>query len=242
MNVVVITGATSGIGMRLATDYVSRGDVVIGIGRNPVALDELALAGIHAISCDITSEKEVCAAITKIRDAYSSIDILILNAGVCHYIEGGNVSADLFQQTFNTNVIAPIRLLEGLMPLLRGVKGHVALISSASVFLPFVRAEAYGASKSAIRYIGHVLRNSLRQSEVEVSTVVLGFIDTPLTQKNKFRMPMLASVEDASHAIIEGLSKKRSEIRFPALFCNVLSLLEKLPLSWRLWLTRKLST
>lgn len=236
---VLITGATSGIGWQLAQDYLQAGCHVIACGRNREKLELLQKQGSQILSFDVTSTEPLKQAIAQ--GEVTRVDTLILNAGVCEYVDQGAMSGALMQRTLDINVVAPVAILECLLPLLKKSSDpKVAIISSASVYLPFIRAEAYGASKAALRYLGQVLNNSLKPQGIHVATVILGFIDTPLTQKNDFSMPGLASAKQASTAIIKGLAGQKSQILFPFGFCLTLSLVEKLPVITKLWLARKL--
>lgn len=94
------------------------------------------------------------------------------------------------------------------------------------------RAEAYGASKSALSYLARTLSVTLKG--VDVTVVHPGFVETPLTDKNDFPMPCIVSVEDAVGYISAGISKRKREIHFPRRFTLFLKLLRLLPFS--LWL------
>ncbi|MBW8191926.1 SDR family NAD(P)-dependent oxidoreductase [Neiella marina] len=239
---VLITGATSGVGYQLTLDYLASGANVIAIGRNVAQLVDLQQLGADTICCDLTDERAVATSCLELARRYAAIDVLILNAGVCHYVDDGQLKTSVLQQTLDINVVAPVRLLENLSDLLSSSPdAKVAFIGSASVYLPFARAEFYGASKAALQYLAHVLHNTLAPREIKVTNVMLGFIDTPLTQKNDFDMPMLASTQAASAAIRAGVEKGKAEVHFPRLFCGVLRLIHKLPVSARLWLASKLN-
>ncbi|MBD1388518.1 SDR family NAD(P)-dependent oxidoreductase [Neiella sp. HB171785] len=239
--VVLITGATSGIGYQLARDYLQAGVAVIAVGRNKEQLVDLQQFGADAVCCDLADAKAWQACVWQLEERYPSIDTVILNAGVCHYVDDGDVDAEVLQQTLDVNVVAPVRVLQSLTPLLqRASKPTVAMVSSASVYLPFVRAEFYGASKAALQYMGHVLHTSLKPKGIQLVTVILGFIDTPLTRKNDFEMPMLATVDGASAAIRQGIARGSSEVHFPRLFCGILRMLHKLPAPARIWLAGKM--
>lgn len=238
MRTVLITGATSGIGWQLAQDYWLAGWFVIACGRNPEKLNELKEQGMQTICFDVTSPLPLQEAIAA--GAIEQLDCLVLNAGICDYVDHGAITGELMERTLDVNVVAPTRILELLLPIVKASNHpQVALVSSASVYLPFVRAEAYGASKAALRYLGQVLHNSLKPQGIHVATVILGFIDTPLTQKNDFPMPGLASVDGASRAIIGGLEKGKNQIHYPFGFCMFLSLLEKLPVGLKLKLAAR---
>ena len=100
--------------------------------------------------------------------------------------------------------------------------------------LPLTRAEAYGASKSALDYLARTLAIDLAPQNIDVSLIRPGFVDTPLTQKNTFKMPGIISVEQAATLISKGLQQRKLEINFPRSFFYVLKALSLLPnILWR---------
>ncbi len=94
------------------------------------------------------------------------------------------------------------------------------------------RAEAYGASKAAVSYFARTLAVDLKKKGIKVVTVFPGFVETPLTDKNTFDMPMIVSVNQASAAIRKQLDANKSHIYFPARFTGVLRFISLLPYSW----------
>lgn len=107
--------------------------------------------------------------------------------------------------------------------------------------MPLPRAEAYGASKTAMRYLMQTLRIDLAAEGIDVTLVSPGFVDTPLTQKNDFPMPMRWPVEHAARHIAARLDKRPHEIAFPTPFIAVLKLLGSLPSSLQLAIGRRLA-
>jgi NAD(P)-dependent dehydrogenase (short-subunit alcohol dehydrogenase family) len=229
MNNMLITGATSGIGLGLAKHY-ARNAKVFACGRNEEALKTLSqFANIEALEFDVTeidSIKRACAHI-------ECLDVLILNAGNCEYIDDArNFDSALFKRVIDVNVLSIGYCLEVLLPKVkRG--GQLVIVSSSASFLPLPRAQAYGASKAAVSYLAKTLSVDLK--DIDVSVVHPGFVKTPLTAKNDFPMPMAITVEDAVKAIAKGVSKRHREIHFPKRFTYLLKLLQLLPSS--VWYT-----
>lgn len=106
---------------------------------------------------------------------------------------------------------------------------RVVLVSSMAHWLPFPRAEAYGASKAALSWFANSLRLDWEPKGVAVTVVSPGFVDTPLTRKNDFAMPSRVSVDRAVAAIRHGLAKGKNHIAFPTGFSLALRLLASLP-------------
>ena len=233
----LITGTTSGIGLKLAQDYLAAGDTVYCCGRNKPVLNELVAAfGDRAIpvSFDVKNREDCLAALA----ALPELDLVILNAGTCEYIDARNFDAASFERVISINLIGFANCLEALIPKL--VAGSsLALMGSSSSYLPLPRAEAYGASKAAIEYLAKTLTITLGKEGIHVSYIAPGFVETPLTNLNDFPMPMRVDVEFASRRIRRGLERKQSEIHFPRLFTGFMKALSLLPFAWQRFLLAK---
>ena len=234
---VLITGASSGIGARLAADYIADGWIVYGCGRDLERL--MAIEGLTPLVFDTTIRSQVQAAGRCLAAALegSKLDLIILNAGSCEYIDEPLHFDDLlFERIVQTNLISVGYCLNAFLPQLSH-RGRLALMSSSATYLPLPRAEAYGASKAAINYLANTLATSLQLSqdgkEIGVSLICPGFVKTPLTAKNDFPMPMCIDVDEASRAIREGLARGEAEIHFPKKFTFVLKLMSLIPSGWR---------
>ncbi|MEH6465259.1 MAG: SDR family NAD(P)-dependent oxidoreductase [Shewanella psychromarinicola] len=228
---VLITGASSGIGLALAQHYIRQGFAVIACGRNEQNLAKISSA--TPLVFDITDIGQVSAASLHLqqllKDNGWKLHHIILNAGSCEYIDDPlHFDSALFSRVINTNVVAMGYCLEHFLPLLsRGAQ--LGLMSSSATYLPFPRAEAYGASKAAIGYLGRSLRVDLAQHGIGVSVICPGFVKTPLTAKNDFTMPMQISAEQAATEIFNGMQRQRREIHFPTKFTWLLKLASLLP-------------
>jgi len=106
---------------------------------------------------------------------------------------------------------------------------HLVGVASAVTYLPMPRAEAYGASKAGLRYLFESLRISLSPENIDVTVISPGFVDTPLTERNDFPMPLAWSADKAARHIFAKLDKRPLEIAFPAMFIATLWPLSKLP-------------
>ena len=224
---VLITGATSGIGLQLATDYLDDGHCVHCCGRNSASLEQLnrkyeGRSETHAF--DTTNLSEVKSSLQNI----DKLDAIILNAGTCEYIDAKQFDAEMFERVLRTNCIGIANCLQLLIPKVKP-GGIIGLMGSSSSYLPLPRAEAYGASKAAIEYLSRTLQISLKSSDIHVSYIAPGFVETPLTDKNDFPMPMRVDVKFASEKIRAGLAARKQEIHFPSRFTSILKLVSILP-------------
>jgi len=238
MNTVLITGATSGIGCQLATDYLAIGSRVVACGRNPIALQSLHQSNdrLETLQFDVTNAPAVKRAFEQMD---SQPNIWIFNAGSCEYIEHGELDSELFKRVFEVNFIGLVNSIEAAQAHFKA-GDKVVVIGSISSEIALPRAEAYGASKAAVSYLARTLQITLKPKGVSVSVVYPGFVKTPLTDKNTFAMPMMVSSEDASKAIRTGIEKNRPYIYFPTQFTTILRLISLLPYRWQTLLTTKL--
>lgn len=235
---VVITGATSGIGERLAKDYAESGFHVYACGRN-----QEKLAALSSYSRNISTLQFDLTKLSDVKAAFVGLDIhpnlWIFNAGDCEYIDDGLIDAALISRIMEINVSGLANCIEASQRYYRS-GDHIVVMGSIASEVALPRAEAYGASKAAVSYFARALHLALSPKGVVVTTVYPGFVATPLTDKNTFTMPMLISVEEASKAIMRGISKKRPHIYFPARFTSILRLIGLLPYALQAKLVGKL--
>lgn len=227
---ILITGATSGIGMQLAKDYLLDGHHVYAVGRDDAALGELKALGAETIDLDLMDRQKVIAAFDKV----SQIDVAICGAGMCEYLDMPNFDSNVFMKVMSVNMGTLSHAIEGVLPKLIASKGRLVGIGSASAYVPFARAEAYGSSKAAIHYLMKTLQISLAPQGVSVSLVVPGFVETPMTKQNDFPMPFIQTPKQASQAIRDGIASGHDVIEFPKKLTLPLKVLGTLPdLVWQ---------
>ena len=227
---VLITGATSGIGKQLAIDYHKDGHEVWALGRNETTLKELQIHGLNTAQVELSNREESLQWFKTL----TTLDLAILNAGTCEYIDLPEFDSALLTRVMRGNFESMAVSIEGVLPALRkGEKPHLVGVGSSVTYLPLPRSEAYGASKAAIAYLLETLRIDLYNENIAVSHVCPGFVKTPLTDRNDFPMPFRVSTEQASNAIRRGIEKRKAEIHFPKKFTYILKFLSLLPT--RLW-------
>ncbi|PKM31398.1 MAG: short-chain dehydrogenase [Gammaproteobacteria bacterium HGW-Gammaproteobacteria-11] len=237
-----LTGASSGIGLTMAEQLAAQGHLLALSARRAEPLQELAErfpGQILVLPADLTDLDQVKAAGHAMNQAWGALDWAILNAGCCEYVDVDHFDSALFQRVMQANVQGSVHCIEVALPLLRkGDQPRLVGVGSSVTFLPLPRAEAYGASKAAMRYLFQALELDLAQWKIGVTLVSPGFVETPMTAVNDFPMPMQVSSDKAAEIIIRGLHKGKREIRFPGLFIGVLRLLGSLPGSLRFALTK----
>ncbi|MEW6990988.1 SDR family NAD(P)-dependent oxidoreductase [Colwelliaceae bacterium 6441] len=233
---VLITGATSGIGLALCHKYTAKGDKVIACGRNTDLLAKMDSQVAQTCLFDVNNKEQIASA----ADEVHSLDILILNAGDCRYIEDVNrFDGQLFSDIITSNLAALGNQLQYFLPKVKA-GGQVVFISSSATIIPFPKSEAYGASKAGVDYLANSLRLDLLAKNIGVTLVHPGFVRTPLTDKNNFAMPFLISSEQAASKIVSGVEARKSYLQFPKRLTYILRLFSFLPaVIWQKIIIRK---
>lgn len=240
-----LTGASSGIGAALAEMLLHQGHHLAVSARNAGALQGLAERFPQQVLLapgDLGDAELVMAIGERIREHWGVLDRVILNAGTCEYLDSRHFEAAMIERVMRANLFSASYCIEAALPLLRrSAQPHLVGVGSSVTYLPLPRAEAYGASKAAMRYLLETLRIDLAAEGIAVTLVSPGFVDTPLTQKNDFPMPMRWPVEKAARYIAERLDQQPYEIAFPAPFIATLKLLGHLPKGLQLALGKRLA-
>jgi short-subunit dehydrogenase len=229
---ILITGASSGLGRGLAIEFANQNINLFITGRNKKRLEETAKlcknkgANVVSKTLNIQDKKNLETWILECDDL-KNIDLIIANAGI-----SGETSNNDTYEIFNTNIFGVLNTIEPLIPrMIDRRKGQIILISSMSSFFGMASCPAYSSSKACISAYGEALRGYLKQYNIKVSTVCPGFIKTPLTNKNNFKMPFLMSVEESTKIIKKGILKNKGLIVFPFRIYFILKLLKILPYS-----------
>jgi short-subunit dehydrogenase len=227
--VVLITGASSGIGRALALVLAKSGAKLGLVARRKDLLDQLAAetGGAIAIApADVSIRAEMQAASQAIRERLGPIDYLIANAGVGTptLLDPPNVRD--IERMFQVNVFGVIYAIEAVLPeMLKRKSGHIAAVSSIAAFKGLPGESAYCASKAAVNTYLEGLRIQLRDYLIPVTVCCPGFVETPMTAVNNFHMPFLMSAERAADHILWAVRKRKKVYRFPR------------PMSWLIRLT-----
>ncbi|MBO6504303.1 MAG: SDR family NAD(P)-dependent oxidoreductase [Kordiimonadaceae bacterium] len=234
MKRLLITGASSGIGMALALQAAELGYDVTACGRNQDRLKALTekYTAIKTLAFDV-SDVEAC--MKALHD--KTFDVVVLNAGTCEYVDMDSFDPDMFRRVFDANFFGAVNCLNALLPNLQS--GHqLVFVDSLARLLPFTRSQAYGASKAALHYLAKTMEVDLASRGAVVQSISPGFVRTPLTDKNDFDMPMRVEVDAAANSILKLISRQKRTGYFPTVFAGIIRILGSLPVSWQVALCR----
>jgi len=177
--IVLVTGASSGIGMAIAKEFINKGFKVYGTSRSPEK-NQSGLGGeISYIPLDITVDSSRKNCVEKILKLEGRIDVLVNNAGYGQMGALMDVPVEKFNQQLQTNLVGPASLTQLIVPsMIRNKTGLVVNISSISGVMPSAFAGIYCASKSAMNSWSDVLRMELKPFNIKVITVQPGAIQS----------------------------------------------------------------
>ena len=232
---VFITGASSGIGEALAVYYAARGATLGLVARRGEALVALnqRLGGGHACYArDITDAPALHAAAVDFIGRFGAPDIVIANAGVsAGTLTEHEEDLAVFRRVMDINVFGMAATFAPFIPAIRAAGGDSRLVGIASVAgirgLP--GAEAYSASKAAAIAYLESLRLEMRPYGIKVVTIAPGYIETPMTEINPYKMPFLLPVDRAAERFAAAIERGTSYTVIPWPMGIVAKLLRALP-------------
>jgi short-subunit dehydrogenase len=231
---IIITGASSGLGEALALYYAREKNDLVLIARREeklqkVAEECLALgATVEIIIADV-NDFTLMYSIGE-RLASEKIDRIILNAGVSVGHSGGVTLFEDFHRLFQTNFLSIHALLEPIIPkLIEQKSGEIIFISSLASLLSMPTSIAYSSSKRALNAYAEGLRYQLKPYGIDVMTILPGFIDSEMTQKNNFTMPFFLSTQQGVKRITRAIAKKKHFYPFPRRFYLLIRIMQVLP-------------
>jgi len=231
---IFITGASSGIGAALAAHYAADGARLGLAARRRDEMEKLAAtlgttSSIHVV--DVADPAAVRAAAQDFIARHGIPDIVIANAGISIGTLGGDAEdVPVIERVMRTNVVGLAASLQPFVEPMRA-RGHGTLVGIASVagFRGLPGSGAYSASKAAAISYLESLRLELRKSGVRVVTICPGFIDTPMTRVNRYRMPFILSAEEGARRIARKIDSGQSLAVVPWQMAIVGSLMRAMP-------------
>lgn len=231
---VFITGASSGLGNALARHYAAQSAILGLVGRNPAALQALATV----LGCptriyvlDVRDDVALRAAGRDFIESFGVPDIVIANAGVSVGTDPAS-SDDLavFREVVDINLSGMANTFQPFIDSMHTAGGGVlAGIASVAGYRGLPGSGAYSASKAAVIAYLESMRVELRGTGVRVVTISPGYIATPMTSRNPYRMPFILTPEDAAGRIARLIERRRSYAVIPWQMAIVARILGTLP-------------
>jgi short-subunit dehydrogenase len=244
--VVWIIGASSGIGSSLARELSARGAVLALSARRKKELESLKkdLGQNHKVFVfDVTDGDMTLGTARAILAIFGRIDCIVFLAAAYAPMKIDTLDMAVTRKILDVNVMGAFNLVHSVLPILKAqkVKGQLALCGSVAGYIGLPGGQPYSATKASIINLAESLHAECKDI-IDIKLLSPGFVRTPLTDKNNFKMPMMIEPQQAAKEIAEGLLSRRFEIHFPKKFTVFFKLLCLLPYALSLGLTRKIKT
>ena len=228
-----ITGGSTGIGKALAIKFAKEGWNVAISARRENLLNETC--GEHENICsfplDVTDKNKCKEVFQNILDKFQNIDICFFSTGTWDPKREKDIDVEQIEDVFKVNFFGTLNSIKAVEKYFKDRKsGTITIVSSIAGYRGLPNSTGYGPSKSALNNLAESLYFDFGRSNVRVCLVSPGFIKTPMTDKNDFKMPFLKTPEYAAEKIYDGLVNKNSfEIHFPKSLKIILKILSFLP-------------
>ena len=231
---VVITGASSGIGLALARHYLEAGAVVAAFARRAELLEQLSAqypGRVHTSALDVRDAGALQQAAHAAIGRFGPPDVVIANAGVSHgTLTDDAADEEVFRDIMDINVLGMVKTFQPFLAGMREARtGTLVGIASVAGLRGLPGSGAYSASKAAAIVYLEALRVELRSSCVRVVTICPGYIRTPMTASNRFHMPFLIEADDAARRMARVTEQQRSFVVIPWQMAIVGKVLSWLP-------------
>ena len=233
MKSIWITGASSGIGKALSLKFANEGWQVAASARREDLLNKIAESNenISSFPLDVTDSEKCKDVFEQIKNKLKSIDICFFSTGTWDPKKEKEIDLDQMKKVMNVNFFGTLNCIKAVEKYFREKNsGHISIVSSIAGYRGLPNSTGYGASKAALNNLAESLYFDFGRHNVRISLISPGFIKTPMTDKNEFKMPFLKTPEFAADKIYNGLINGSSfEIDFPKELTLILKFLKILP-------------
>ncbi len=232
--VIWITGASTGIGKALAIKFSENGWKVAISARRESLLNEIVSENknIFAFPFDVTNKEKCNNTFKLIKNKFDNVDLCVFSTGTWDPKKEKEIDVEQIEHVMKINFFGTLNCIKSVEDYFkkRG-QGQISIVSSIAGYRGLPNSTGYGPSKSALNNLAESLYFDFKRHGVRVSLISPGFIKTPMTDKNDFKMPFLKSPEFAAEKIYNGLVNSKSfEIDFPKQLTITLKLLKILPI------------
>ena len=243
--VIWITGGSSGIGKSLAYKFANEGWQVAISARRENLLKEISESNekIKSFPLDVTDKVRCKEVFEQIKNYYGDLDVCFFSTGTWSPKEEKDIDVEQIENVFKVNFFGTINTIKAVEGHFKNKKnGIITIVSSIAGYRGLPNTTGYGPSKSALISLAESLYFDFERYNVRVCLVCPGFIKTPMTDKNDFKMPFLKTSEFAADKIYDGLiNKNKFEIHFPKELTLTLKFFKLLPSKIYFYLVKKLT-
>ncbi len=235
-----VVGASSGIGAATAELLLERGARVAVSARSAQTLEARFGARALVEPLEVTNHAAVRGVADRIAGAWGGLDLVIDFAGSYRAARAWQLDAAEARATVEVNLIGALNVVAATQHrLLEQGAGGIALVSSVAGYAGLPNSLVYGATKAALINLAETLWLDLSPLGVSVYLINPGFVETPLTAQNRFRMPALIGADQAAREILAGIERGAFDIHFPKRFTRAMKLLKLLPYPLQFALVRR---
>ena len=243
--VIWITGGGTGIGKAVAIKFANQGWKVAISGRRENILKEVEdiNPNIKSFALDV-NDKEKCFEIMKnIKEEFGDIDICFFSTGTWDPKKEREIDVEQIEKVFKVNFFGTLNCIKSVEDHFRNRKsGIITIVSSIAGYKGLPNSTGYGPSKAALNNLAESLYFDFGRYNVRVCLVSPGFIKTPMTDKNDFKMPFLKTPEYSADKIYNGLiNSNKFEIHFPKSLTLILKFFKIIPDRLYFYLVKKMT-
>ena len=228
-----ITGGSTGIGKALAIKFANEGWNVAISARRENLLKEISetYKDIHYFPLDVTDKNKCNEVFNDIKNKFKEVEICFFSTGTWNPKKEKDIDVEQIEDVFKVNFFGTVNSIKAVEKYFKDKKsGIITIVSSIAGYRGLPNSTGYGPSKSALNNLTESLYFDFKRFGVRVCLVSPGFIKTPMTDKNDFKMPFLKTPEYAADKIYDGLINKNSfEIHFPKALTIILKIFSFLP-------------
>ena len=231
---VYITGASSGIGAEMAKIFANRGDIVGLVGRSQEKLEAIVKTfpgvGHTTYALDVTDRQALFDAARDF-ESKGPVDTVIANAGISIGVKTEYPEdIEVLERVYRTNVFGMAYTFQPFIePMSKRGRGHFVGTGSVAGIRGLPGSEAYCSSKAAVISYLESLRNDVRKFGIDVTTISPGFVRTPLTAKNPYKMPFILEADEFARRAVRAIDSHTSYRTIPWQMGIVAKLLRMLP-------------
>ena len=240
-----ITGGSTGIGKALAIKFAKEGWNVAISARRENLLNETCgeHENISSFPLDVTDKNKCKEVFQNIVDTFQSVDICFFSTGTWDPKKEKDIDVEQIENVFKVNFFGTLNCIKAVETHFRERgKGIITIVSSIAGYKGLPNSSGYGPSKAALSNLAESLHFDFGRYGVRVCLVSPGFIKTPMTDKNDFKMPFLKTPEFSADKIYDGLiNGSNFEIHYPKELTLILKFLKIIPDRLYFYLIRKLT-